>query len=212
MPVAVQYQGKTITTGIFKQPVSGPLQLNETGLEGDGQFDLRNHGGVDKAVYAYPLEHYSIWQQHLGGERLHCGSFGENLTIQGLLEDQIHIGDHIAVGNTVLEVSQPRIPCYKLAMALKQPRSFVKTFSRSQRLGFYLRVLKTGQLNVNDPVEVIHRDPQGISVAEICALYFNDTENFVRIKAAVQLKPLPNNISDVFLQRLIKAGRTPPEV
>ena len=212
LPVTTRYQGKTLTTGIFKQPVSGPLKLSQTQLEGDGQFDRRNHGGIHKAVYAYPMEHYSYWQQQLGGKQLHYGAVGENLTIEGLLEDQIHIGDQLAIGTAVLEVSQPRIPCYKLALALKQPRGFVKTFARSGRLGFYLRVVKTGRLSVNDPIEITRRAPPCVSVAEICALYFTDTKNYERMEIALRLKPLPQNISEVFAQRLLKAGKTRPEV
>ncbi len=206
-PVTVRYQGSPLKTGIFKRPVSGALKLNQTSLEGDGQADLVNHGGVHKAVYAYPFEHYAYWQEQLGCEKLQCGSFGENLTTQGLLEEELAIGDRLAINNAVLEVSQPRIPCYKLALALKQAPEFVRTFAHSGRLGFYLRVITTGRLHVGAPIEIVRRDPQRISVAEICSLYFTDTDNCERMAAAARLKPLSQNIVKVFEQRLREAGK-----
>ncbi len=211
LPVTVRHQGKPLETGIFKHPVAGPLKLNQTNLEGDGQSDLVNHGGVHKAVYAYPFEHYPYWQKQLGREPLHCGNFGENLTTQGLLEDEIHIGDRLAIGDAVLEVSQPRIPCYKLALALKQELGSVKIFAHSGLLGFYLRVVEKGYLSADAPIEIIHRDPECVSVAEICSLYFTDTKNYERMSVAVRLKPLPKGIAQVFEQRLLKT-KNPSEV
>jgi MOSC domain-containing protein YiiM len=153
MPKTVSWQGRRLRTGIFKEPVEGRIKVRKLNLEGDAQADLRVHGGEDKAVYAYPVEHYRFWSEELGRD-LPCGQFGENLTVEGLLEDQVQIGDIYRVGTTRLQVSQPRTPCHKLAARMAS-EEFPHRFLASGRSGFYLRVLQEGELGKGD---TIHRE------------------------------------------------------
>lgn len=151
------YQGKTVNTGIFKEPVSGRVRVQRLGLDGDVQVDRRVHGGVDKAVYAYPFEHYAHWEKFLGRTGFAFGQFGENLTTAGLLEDDARVGDVWRVGEVVLQVTQPREPCFKL-MAKLNDFTFAKPFFASGRTGFYLRVLEEGELGAGDVLERVTSD------------------------------------------------------
>ena len=155
--------GTTIISGIVKSPVSGPVAVGATNLAGDRQADLSVHGGVDKAVYAYPLEHYARWTDELARDDLTPGWFGENLTTEGLLEDDVLVGDVLRVGSALLEVSHPRVPCFKLAARMGDP-AFGKPFLRSGRVGFYLRVLEEGELENGDPVTRERRGEGGLSI------------------------------------------------
>ena len=146
----------TVRTGIWKQPVDGPVRVGRLNLAGDGQADLEAHGGEHKAVYAYPLEHYAVWRRELGRDDLEPGGFGENLTVEGLLEADVHIGDQFRIGTAVLEVSQPRTPCFKLALRIGDP-TLVRRFTESGRSGFYLRVITEGELAAGQPVERVAR-------------------------------------------------------
>jgi MOSC domain-containing protein YiiM len=129
-PKAVPYGGKVITTGIFKQPVEGRIRLRTLNLEGDGQADLKNHGGLYKAVYAYSIENYDFWKREL--RRDDYGQFGENFTVEGMLEDVVHVGDVFRVGGALVSVSEPRVPCAKLALKMDMP-TFPKRFLASER-------------------------------------------------------------------------------
>jgi MOSC domain-containing protein YiiM len=160
------WRGKTLRTGIFKQPVSGSIAARGHQLDGDEQADLSVHGGPDKAVYAYPSEHYAYWCRELEVAALPWGAFGENLTTQGLLEPQVGIGDRFRIGSAELEVSQPRIPCQKLALRHERA-DLPKLFLASGRSGFYLRVVREGELAAGDAIECLSRDPRGVSVADI---------------------------------------------
>ena len=122
LPKVVQHKRKTVLTGIFKKPVEGRVMLRKLNLDGDGQGDLTVHGGEHQAVYVYPFEHYDYWQEKLGRKDLTCGQFGENFTTLGLLEEQIHIGDIFRVGGAMVQVTQPRVPCYKLALKMQLPQ------------------------------------------------------------------------------------------
>ena len=155
--------GNAIRSGIVKRPVAaGTLRLDTLNLAGDRQADLTVHGGVDKAVYAYPAEHLPRWNEELGVE-FGIGTFGENLTTAGWLEDEVRIGDVWAWGDALLQVSQPRSPCYKLATVTGRP-DLLKRFVRSGRTGWYLRVLRPGIVPVAGPVEVEERGPAGVTV------------------------------------------------
>lgn len=180
-PRTVQYYGRQVATGIFKEPVDGRLRVERLNIEGDRQVDTRVHGGLDKAVYAYPFEHYATWQAELGRDDFAYGQFGENLTTEGLLEDAVHIGDRFRIGELVLEVSQPRIPCFKLAMKMGI-KDFPVTFIKSQRSGFYLRVIEEGEIGAGDAIERVSEDPEGVSVQYIYNLFFNDGKNKEEIK------------------------------
>jgi MOSC domain-containing protein YiiM len=164
-PLAVRHMGKEVRTGIYKLPVQGPVMVRRLNIDGDEQGDLTVHGGVDKAVYCYPSEHYPAWVEELGRE-LPNGTFGENLTVSGLLEADLHPGDVLAVGDAVLQVSQPRFPCFKLGIKIGDQR-FVQRFQLSGRSGFYCRVLQEGLIEAGQPISLVEREPSNPTIAEI---------------------------------------------
>jgi MOSC domain-containing protein YiiM len=142
-PRTLSWQGRLVQTGIDKRPVEGPVAVHRLGLTGDMQADLRVHGGLQKAVYVYASEHYGFWRAELPGTGLPPGSFGENLTIAGLLEADVHVGDHLQIGTAVFQVTQPRTPCFKLALKFGRP-DMIHRFLASGRSGFYLSVVHFG--------------------------------------------------------------------
>lgn len=170
---AVEHNGRTVRTGIYKKPVQGPVRLRALGLDGDEQGDKRAHGGVDMAVYAYTRENYDFWSAQLGRE-LPPGLFGENLIIDGIDEHDVAIGDRFRIGAEVeVEVSLPRAPCNTFAMVMGDP-GFPKRFLAEGRLGFYLRVLREGHVRVGDEVIRTHSDPARLGIAEVArTVYFN---------------------------------------
>ena len=169
MPKDLLSGDRVILTGIIKTPISGPVRVRTLNLEGDGQADLTVHGGVDKAIYLYPSEHYGFWRQELG-EELPWAALGENLTIAGVTETNISIGDHLGIGTAVLAVSQPRLPCFKLA-AKFQRDDMVQRFLDSRRTGFYARVVQEGELQAGDAIVVFREDPARVTIREITDLY-----------------------------------------
>ena len=189
-PKPIQYDGKTVRTGIFKEPVSGTVMLREKNIDGDGQGDLRVHGGTYKAIYGYPFEHYAYWQQELQRDDLGYGQFGENLTVEGMLEEAVHIGDIFQVGSTVrLQITQPRVPCFKLAYKMGLPE-FPKQFLESRRVGFYFRVLEEGEITAGDTIARIEVASEPMSVTEIVNLRYFDTDNHAKIAQARKLPAL----------------------
>lgn len=170
LPREVSWHNTIVTTGIFKQPVSGRLALRKLNLDGDRQADLRVHGGEYKAVYCYPVEHYAYWKQQLPGRDLPFAIFGENFTTEGLLEDSVHLGDRFAVGSAEVVVTQPRLPCYKLGIRF-QSDEMIKRFLLSARTGFYLAVTRVGQVAAGDEIHLLSRDPSAVPVSEITRLY-----------------------------------------
>ena len=166
----VPYQGGTIETGIFKEPVEGRVMLRRLDLDGDRQADLSVHGGPDKAVYAYPVEHYEFWRRELPGMELRPGMFGENFTIGGLLEAEAHVGDRLAIGGAEVAVTQPRLPCYKLGIKFGRA-DMVKRFLASGRTGYYFSVAREGEVGAGDEMVRVSRDPRAIAVPEITRLY-----------------------------------------
>ena len=191
----------TVRTGIWKTPVDGPVRLTGVNLAGDAQADLMNHGGPDKAVYAYPGEHYPRWRAELARPELGPGSFGENLTMEGLLESTLHIGDRLRIGTALLEVSQPRTPCYKLGIRLGDPR-MVRRFQESGRSGFYLRVIEEGTLAAGDAIEHIPSGAGGLTVAEVNRLYYAAPVDLAGAARAVALATLSERWRYVFAERL----------
>ncbi|MCC6797241.1 MAG: MOSC domain-containing protein [Candidatus Hydrogenedentes bacterium] len=173
MPKVVSGPQGPVETGIFKEPVDGRIAVRKTNLDGDGQADLRFHGGLEKAVYAYPVEHYAYWMQELQRERMPFGLFGENLTTEGLLESDVCIGDCLKIRTAVFQVTQPRVPCFKLGIKMGDPM-FVKRFLRSRRSGFYLRVLQEGELGAGDSIEIVERDAARLSVHDVHVIHFRE--------------------------------------
>jgi MOSC domain-containing protein YiiM len=160
-----------IRTGIFKDPVASKVALRKLNLDGDAQADLSVHGGPDKAVYAYPSEHYSDWEAKLG-RKLLPGAFGENLTTEGLVEDRVHIGDEFRVGTARLVVTQPRMPCYKLGVRFGDS-GMVKAFLKARRPGIYFAVVDEGEIGPGNSVERVHTDQRLITVSDMFALMLN---------------------------------------
>ena len=164
LPRPVPYQDGIVSTGIYKEPVAGPVWVRRLNLDGDGQADLKVHGGEHKAVYAYPLEHYAFWSRELGRNDLGYGQFGENLTVEGLLEEQVNIGDVYRIGKALLQVSQPRAPCFKLGIRMGDA-GFVARFAAANRTGFYLRVLEEGRVAAGDAIVLAERAKDSVSVS-----------------------------------------------
>lgn len=185
----VQHNGQTIDTGIFKKPVQGSVRATRYTLEGDRQVDRRYHGGVDKAIYAYPHEHYAYWSEALDRDDLSPGQFGENFTTQGLLETEVHIGDQFRMGEILVEVTQPRVPCLKLGIAMDDLH-FVKTFLQSERSGFYLRVLEEGNVQAGDTIARVYTHPERVSIQYIHRLYFQGPHDKAEIQRILDLQAL----------------------
>jgi len=208
-PRLVVYQGTTINTGIFKQPVSGPVQLRSLNLDGDRQADLTVHGGPYKAVYAYPSEHYDYWRQQLPGFDLPWGMFGENFTTTGLSEAELHIGDRLQIGSAVLLVRQPRMPCYKLA-AKFQRDDMIERFLRSGRSGFYFSVEQEGEVAAGNSLKFLSRDSGGITIAEMNRLFLNDKYDHNLLQKVMNTSALPEDWREYFAPRLEGAPQSRP--
>jgi MOSC domain-containing protein YiiM len=208
LPREVMWYGRTVTTGIFKQPVAGRVGLRKLNLDGDRQADLTVHGGEYKAVYCYPLEHYDFWRRELPGRELPTSIFGENFTTDGLLEDSVHIGDRFSIGSAEVIVTQPRLPCYKLGVRF-QLDDMVKRFLAGGRTGFYLAVTHEGEVGAGDEIKVIARDPTAVPVSEITRLYiakrYGDDEAS-SIRRALRVAALPESWKGYFQERMQKGG------
>jgi MOSC domain-containing protein YiiM len=200
-PREVEWRGELVRTSIFKQPVTGPRRVTRLNIEGDQQSDLSVHGGLEKAVYAYPAEHYPFWRGELATPGLSWGSFGENLTTEGLAEADVHIGDQYRIGTAEFVVTQPRMPCFKLGIRFGRP-DMVKRFQQSGRSGFYLSVLREGELEAGDPIERIQRDALELSVADIVRLFTAEAQNQVLLRRATEHPTLSNGWRDYFRKRL----------
>jgi MOSC domain-containing protein YiiM len=174
LPREVAWNGGRVTTGIFKSPVSGSVPVRRLNLDGDRQADLTVHGGPYKAVYAYPIEHYPKWRDELPELELPMGSFGENLTVEGLDENTLHIGDRLRIGTSVLVVTQPRMPCYKLGIRFQRD-DMIKRFLASGRSGFYFSVEEEGEVSAGTGIEILSRDPNQVRVVDIQLLYSTRT-------------------------------------
>ncbi len=200
----INYMGERLKTGIFKEPVKGRVTLHHSSLEGDAQSDLVNHGGTYKAVYVYPFEHYEFWRHELQRDGFLFGQFGENFTVRGMLEQDVHIGDVFRVGGATVEVTQPRIPCYKLGIKMGLAE-FPKMFLASGRVGFLLRVLAEGEVGEGDSLERITAGPEKMSVRAINHLLHFDPENFEDARRALRIPALSPGWRRSFEKRLVQA-------
>lgn len=201
IPREVTWQGKTVSTGIFKEPISQRIMLRFLNLDGDRQADLTVHGGREKAVYAYPLEHYDYWRKELPDMDLPWGIFGENFTTTGLGEDTVNIGDRFRIGSAEIMVTQPRRPCYKLGIKFGRT-DIVKRFKDSKLSGIYFSVMKEGEVGVGDEIELIHRDENHVTVADINRLYLGENVDLDLLHRAVQVKALAENLRRHFQQQI----------
>ena len=205
LPVEIEYNNKTITTGIFKKPIEGRVELSKVNFSGDQQVDLENHGGGHKAVYAFAANQYDYWRDALDKPDLHYGQFGENLTIADLDESILCIGDQLKIGSCILEVTQPRVPCYKLGIALGL-KSMPKLFIKHAATGIYFKVLQSGSIATNDSVERIYQQAEQLSVRTLfTAFYDNSVENSIEIMAiAAEIPQLSDEWKKKVLSRLNK--------
>lgn len=204
-PQKVTFNGKELITSIYKKPVSNRVQVTSQGIEGDRQADLSVHGGYDKAVYAYSYSHYKLWGEHLKKEFNEYGLVGENLTIDNFDENDIRIGDRFKINDCVLQVSQPRIPCYKIGIKMNS-RDFPRMFSQSGLLGSYLRVVEEGSIEKDDTIEKIHKENNSMSIKEIASILFVDIKNIELMKKALDIDSLTEEIKEKFRERLMKLG------
>ena len=206
LPREVDWKGRTVLTGIFKQPVEGPVMVAPLNLAGDKQADLTVHGGANKAVYGYPSEHYDYWRRELPDVTFSRGHFGENLTTEGLLEDTLCVGDRLRVGSALLMVTQPRMPCYKLTLRFNRD-DMIQRFLGSGRSGFYFSVLETGEVRAGSDIEIVKRDSNQVSVADISRLYLGQSRDSGLLQRALRLNALPLNWKDALQQRAEAASR-----
>lgn len=202
-PRLTVYKGTSINTGIFKQPISGVVALRTLNLDGDRQADLSVHGGPYKAVYAYPSEHYAYWRQELPGVELPAGAFGENFTTEGLFESELHVGDRLRIGSAIVQVRQPRMPCYKLA-AKFQRDDMIERFLHSGRSGFYFSVEQEGPVSTGQSFEVLSRSETGVTIDEMNQLFVRDRYNVDLLEKAIHTPELPRSWVDYFAQRLTR--------
>jgi MOSC domain-containing protein YiiM len=192
LPREVVWKGMTVQTGIFKDPVDKPVTISKLNLAGDQQADLTVHGGAEKAVYAYPAEHYEYWRKNLPEVPFSWGKFGENLTAEGLTEDMLCIGDRLRVGSAVLMVTQPRMPCYKLALRFDRD-DMIKRFLTSRRTGFYFAVVEEGEVHAGSEVEILSRDPYRVAVGDIVRFHLGQERDPELLHRAMNVSALPQN-------------------
>ncbi len=201
LPRLVLRGDEPVSTGIFKEPVAGPVRVRTLNLDGDRQADLSVHGGPYKAVYLYPSEHYSFWKSEFPEMNLPWGMFGENFTSAGLLESETNIGDKFRAGSAELMVTQPRMPCYKLGLRFGRA-DILKRFLASERTGFYLSVLKEGEVGAGDELELIEKNPSGVTVVDVTRLYSSEKHNVDLLKRAIATEALPESWRTYFHERL----------
>ena len=201
LPRLALRNGEPVSTGIFKGPVAGRVMVRTLNLDGDRQADLTVHGGPEKAVYVYPSEHYDFWKRELPDMNLPWGMFGENFTTTGLLETEINIGDKFRVGRAEVMVTQPRMPCYKLGIRFGRT-DIIKRFLASERTGFYLSVLKEGEVGAGDEFELMVKNASGVRVVDVTRLYSSDKENVDLMQRAIATEALPESWRKYFLERL----------
>ncbi len=201
LPREVEWKHRRVLTAIFKDPVQGIIPLRSLNLDGDRQADLTVHGGPDKAVYGYPLEHYEYWRAQLPEMPATLGAFGENLTTRGVLEKDLNIGDQVRIGTALLQVSQPRMPCYKLQVRFDRD-DMTKLFAVSRRSGFYFSVIEEGEVKSGDAIEIVKRDEHGVSVADVNGMYYARKIDRDLMARALQVPGLTAESRSMLLSRV----------
>lgn len=201
MPTLVDINGQQVNTGIYKTPQSGKVWLGKTNLSGDGQADLTVHGGEFQAAYSYPVEHYAYWEKALGKSQLPYGTFGENFTISGMLEDEVYVGDRFVIGEAVVEATMPRIPCFKFGHKIGKP-DILHAFLTSGRSGFYHKVIQEGYVQAGDAIVRIAHDPNSITIRRALGLQKLDEGDAEALQQALMIAQLPPLLRQVYQQRL----------
>lgn len=202
------WHGRNVTTSIYKDPVAGRVALRTLNLDGDRQSDLTVHGGRDKAVYCYPIEHYAYWKAKLPGRALPWGVFGENFTVEGLDENAVHIGDRFAIGSAELVVTQPRLPCYKLGIRFGAD-NMVKRFLDAGRSGLYMAVTREGEVGAGDDVIQLSHEAESVPVSAITRLYVAkeySSEEASEARRAIAVEALPESWKEYFVEKLERLG------
>lgn len=189
-PREVVWKGRVVTTGIFKEPIAGRVAVRKHNLDGDRQADLSVHGGPEKAVYAYPSEHYGFWRAELPEVECAWGKFGENLTTTGLSEENAYVGDHFRIGSAILQVAQPRLPCYKLAAKFNRD-DMIERFLSSGRSGIYFSVVAEGELGVGDELTLVQRGQDEVTIADMVRLFLGPSNDRALLEKALRLPALP---------------------
>jgi MOSC domain-containing protein YiiM len=205
-PRLVMRNDEPVSTGIFKEPVAGRVMLRTLNLDGDRQADLTVHGGPEKAVYVYPSEHYAFWKKELPDMDLPWGMFGENFTTEGMFETEMNIGDRFRIGSAEVMITQPRMPCYKLGIRFGRT-DIIKRFLVSERTGFYLSVLKEGEVGVDDEFELLDKNASGVRVVDVTRLYSSDKHNVDLLRRAIATEALPESWRDYFRKHIEAEAR-----
>ena len=204
LPKEITFKGKPVRTGIFKEPVKERVRVKTLNIEGDGQADLLGHGGPFRAVYVYSFDNYAYWEGELGRSDFTFGQFGENLTVEGMLDEDVHVGDIFRIGRALFQVTQPRVPCYKLAIKMGV-EGFYGQILTSGRLGFYFRVLEEGDIGAGDVIEGIQVDPIGMTILEVNKLMYYDQDNLEGARESLRIEALSPGWRTTFEGRLAKA-------
>ena len=201
LPRLVLRDYEPVSTGIFKKPVAGRVMMRTLNLDGDRQSDLSVHGGPNKAVYVYPSEHYDFWKQELPDMDLPWGVFGENLTTTGLFETEINSGDKFRIGTGEVMVTQPRMPCFKLGIRFDRA-DMLKRFLVSERTGFYLAVLKEGEIGAGDEFQLLDKNTSGVRVVDVTRLFSSDKGNVDLMRRAIATEGLTESWREYFIEQL----------
>ncbi len=197
---------KTTTTSIFKDPVEGRVMLRALNIDGDEQSDLDAHGGFERAAYVYSIESYRYWADTLGRDDFAALSqFGENLTVEGMADDEVCVGDTFRFGDAVVQITQPRVPCFKLGIRIGIP-NFQVRFAEALRTGFYLRVVEEGEIGAGDAIDRLERDPVGMTVADMMRLLYFEPDNLDDARRALRIEAMSPGWRGSFEDRLRKAG------
>ncbi len=204
LPKEITFKGKTVRTGIFKVPVEGRVKVKALNIDGDGQADLIGHGGEFRAVYVYSFDNYDYWKRELGRTDFQYGQFGENFTVDRMLDEDVHVGDVFRIGTALFEVTQPRVPCYKLAIKMNV-EGFYGRILQSGRLGFYFRVLEEGEVGAGDAIEKVKMDPVSLTIVEVNKLMYFDKDNIDGFRKSLRVPALPPGWRVTFEERLAKA-------
>jgi MOSC domain-containing protein YiiM len=201
LPKEIDFEGQKVTTGIFKEPIEGRIMLRTLNLDGDKQADLTVHGGPDKAVYAYPIEHYEFWRKVYPNMEMPNGMFGENFTIEGLMESEVSVGDAFEIGSSKVIATQPRMPCYKLGVKFGR-MDVLKKFLASGRSGIYFRVLEEGEVGAGDSIIKIKKDTNRVAISDVVRLYAIDREDISTMRRAIKVEVLPEGWRDYFTEQI----------
>ena len=211
LPKEITMKGKMVRTGIFKEPVEGRVKVKTLNIEGDGQADLIGHGGPFRAVYVYSFDNYAYWERELRRTDFTFGQFGENLTVEGMGDKEVHVGDTFRIGTALFQVTQPRVPCYKLAIKMGV-EGFYNQILESGRLGFYFRVLEEGDVGAGDVIERTKVDPTGMTIIEVNKLMYYDKDNLEGARRSLDIEALSPGWRTTFEGRLAKAETSTGEM